>query len=469
MSIRLAGFHVRRIGQHACGTYCARAATTPRRSLLTLAIETSCDDTSVAILERRDHRNGIVTAKLHFHERITANSDKYRGIHPIAALESHQRCLGPLVEKALAHLPKYSDGDKVPGSTEIIWGSRDGELRKKPDFVSVTRGPGMRSNLSVGINLAKGLALAWNVPLIGVHHMQAHALTPRLMTSMSTETSRISPGYPFLSLLVSGGHTMLLSTSGLVDHSILATCNDIAIGDFLDKAARMIVPPDQLSSPYGASLEAYAFPDGRHDYSPPRNREEELKPRSSPWKWKLSPPLSESKGNRSSRRMEYSFSGLLTAVQRALGPAHQAGANEHELISMADEERRYLAQEVQRLVFEHLCGRVLLHLSSLDATSRASVKTLVVSGGVAANKFLRHVLRSMLDAQGYTAIVLICPPIEYCTDNAAMIAWAGCEMWRAGYRSDLAIEPIRKWVLDSSIESGGIRETSGWSQMSTLR
>ncbi|KAK4973299.1 Mitochondrial tRNAs modification protein, partial [Elasticomyces elasticus] len=146
---------------------------------------------------------------------------------------------------------------------------------KRPDFVSVTRGPGMRSNLAVGLDTAKGLALAWDVPLLAVHHMQAHALTPRLVSALATKDdfgdATVTPAFPFLTLLVSGGHTMLLSSTSLVEHKILAETNDIALGDCLDKAARAILPLGFLealpaNTPFGCALELFAFPGGASDY-----------------------------------------------------------------------------------------------------------------------------------------------------------------------------------------------------------
>lgn len=435
-----------------------------RRGLLTLAIETSCDDTSVAVLERRDHGSGPVTAQLHFHDKVTANNEAYGGIHPIVALESHQASLGALVRRAVTYLPRFSDGDRVPASMDILWGSEDGQLRRKPDLIAVTRGPGMRSNLSVGLGVAKGLAVAWNVPMVGVHHMQAHALTPRLVTALAETPAQLSPQFPFLSLLVSGGHSMLISSEGLVEHRILASTGDIAIGEYLDKSARLVVPPKLLTAPYGRALERLAFPDGEasYQYNPPKNRGEELERRQSEWGWSLGPPLGESRGGRSGRRMEYSFSGLLTAVQRATGAVPRSPADsETGPRNLCHTERQVLAVEVQRVAFEHLCGRLLLHLRDLTPAARQQVKTVVVSGGVAANKFLRHVMRSMLDVQGFSDISIVFPPIEFCTDNAAMIAWAGSEMYIAGWQSDLTIGPVRKWSLDPRAEDGGILGVSG--------
>jgi len=428
-------------------------ATTARRNLLTLAIETSCDDTSVAVLEKYDspHNNEHgPAAALHFHEKVTANSSVHKGIHPIVALESHQSELGPLVQKAILSLQNW-----------------------KPDFISVTRGPGMRSNLSVGLDTAKGLSAAWRIPIVGVHHMQAHALTPRLMSALessSATTNAPSPGFPFLSLLVSGGHSMLVNSVSLTHHTTLATTHDISLGDCLDKAARAILPASLLSPPYGRALEHFAFPAGESDYhySAPKNREQELQRRKTPYGWALGPPLAETKGGRSSKKMAYSFSGLLSGVVRTLQFARdphtgslvkEPRAAEPELL-----ERREMAREIMRVAFEHLASRVTLYLSSLSDQDAASINTLVVSGGVASNLFLRHVLRKFLDIRGFGHVQLRVPPVEFCTDNAVMIAWAGMEMFEAGYASDLFIRPLKTWSMDFTEGDTGILGVDGWTE-----
>lgn len=416
----------------------ARCFAGSTRPIVTLAIETSCDDTCVAVAESTDSLPcGL---KVHFHEKITANNDAYNGIHPLVALQSHQANLAPLVQKALSSAPR-------------------------PDFVSATRGPGMRSNLSVGLNIAKGVALGLNVPLIGVHHMQAHALTPRLVHAME-HCGHIKPAFPFLSVLISGGHTLLINSTGLVEHAILAETKDIALGDCLDKAARAILPLEAQRAPYGRALEDFAFPEGlsTYDYVPPARRQEELERRQTRWTWSLAPPLANSKsGEKTSKRMAYSFAGLLSAVQRFT--SDNSAFNDHQksetrqCTGMSTEERRDMAREVQRLAFEHVASRILLHLSSGSAPD---VKTVVVSGGVASNSFLRHVFRAFLDIRGHSDIAIEFPPVSLCTDNALMIAWTGLEMYRAGYRSSLNIEPLRKWSMDCNADDGGIIGAGGW-------
>jgi N6-L-threonylcarbamoyladenine synthase len=431
-----------------------RVHTAWRPGLSTLAIETSCDDTSVALLElQADDASGTNHQKLRtnvvYHERITANNTAYNGIHPLIALHSHQTSLGGLVADALA---KYNGA--------------------KPTFVSATRGPGMRSNLTVGLSLAKGLALAWGVPLIGVHHMQAHALTPRLCSTLESlpdlyqgpwEPTTLQPSFPYLSVLASGGHTMLIKSTGLTDHQILATTNDIAIGDCIDKAARAILPPDVMKPPYGKALEDFAFPNGPADYNytAPATRGEELTRRPTKWDWSLGVPLAER-----GRRMAFSFSGLLTSIERLM----RQKAQTETLEPISTEERRDLARETLRVSFEHLASRILLYLedtigcnaekSGLDASEK--IDTVVVSGGVASNRYLRHLLRAMLDARGYSHIKVAFPPPSLCTDNALMIAWAGMEMYTSGYQSTFDVTPIRKWSMDKRAEDGGILGAEGW-------
>lgn len=411
------------------------------RRLTTLAIETSCDDTSVAVAELTPaSSNGRL--KVHFHKKVTANNNAFTGIHPLVALQSHRRSLAPLVQAALKVAPP-------------------------PDFISVTRGPGMRSNLAVGLDTAKGLSLGLNVPLLSVHHMQAHALTPRLVHAMeSGHRDALKPTFPFLTVLASGGHTTLINSESLTKHTILAETHDIALGDCLDKAARAILPPDSLCTPYAGAMERFAFPRGSDDYSytAPARRQEELEHRKTQWNWSIAPPFSESKGgNKTSRRMEFSFAGLLSSVERLMARRVDSEGRLTTELRLAEDvslaERREMAREVQRVTFEHLVSRVMLHLSS---NASANVYAIVVSGGVASNEFLRHVMRGMLDARGYRSIALEFPPVELCTDNALMIAWAGLEMWNDGYRSTLDVEPIRKWSMDPAAEDGGILGVGGW-------
>ena len=326
------------------------------------------------------------TCALHFHEKITANNSDYGGVHPIKSLESHQENLALLINKAISALPNLpnTNGDNPPDPARTL------ALRKlKPDFISVTRGPGMRSSLATGLDTAKGLSTAWQIPLLAVHHMQAHALTPRLVFSLSS-LSTPSPTFPFLTLLISGGHTLLLHSKSLTSHPLLASTTDIALGDCIDKIARLLLPPQLLSTTkeimYGRLLEHFAFPPSsshpiEYNYIAPTTRAQEIarKP-SEKYGWSLVPPLAETRSGHKSRSMEFTFSGLESAVKRIC---------ESKGKEMEEEERRELARESMRIAFEHLASRVGWALRDLDEKAEG-VKTLVVSGGVASNGFLRH-------------------------------------------------------------------------------
>lgn len=410
---------------------------------MTLAIETSCDDTCVAVLEKHPSSG----ATLHFNGKVTSDSRQFGGVHPAVAVAGHTQHLGPLLQKAITHLPSPL---------------------AKPDFVTVTRGPGMAQNLAAGLNTAKGLALAWDVPLLGVNHMQAHALTPRLVTALSAGQSRPygpAPSFPFLSLLVSGGHTMLVLSESLTVHRILVpNLSGLAVGDMLDKTARLLVPQEILdtlpNTMYAAALEPFAFPASSPSspaYNPPPTRRDEiaplpvLSPSSGEVITTLTPPLS------TSRRLAYDFTGLGTQVSRLVTSDP----------SLPLDSRRALAAATMRLAFEHLATRILLCLAGEAGHAMgeklAGVRTLVVSGGVARNEFLRTVLRSMLDSRGYgeDRMEIVAPPGELCTDNAAMIAWTGLEMWEAGWRTGLDVMALRKWPVDPDVE-GGILGVQGW-------
>ena len=422
-----------------------------RRPLLTLAIETSCDDTCVAILEKYNGENptqgngsiSLTQAKLHFHEKITANNTGHGGIHPLEALDSHREHLAKLIAKSVDALPVAHE-QATP--SKILYG-HDGNSRKKPDFVSVTRGPGMRSNLSCGLDTAKGLATAWSVPMVGVHHMQAHALTPRLVHALeSSPEVEASPAFPFLNLLVSGGHTMLLRSDSLTSHSILANTVDIAIGDCLDKCGRSILPQSILSTTtdtsYGKHLSSYAFPDQSLYpiyYPIPSTRGSELDKPPNEYNWSFQLPLART------RDLAFSYAGISSHLDRLI--ASRGGGTQ-----LSDDERLALARAVLGTAFEHLVSRICLALQSLSSKSSASSPSpLVVSGGVAANSYLRYFLRATLDARGFEHIKLVFPPVDLCTDNAAMIAWAGMEMYEAGWRTDLGVGAVRKWSLSDDV------------------
>lgn len=360
--------------------------------------------------------------------------------------------------------------------------------------------------------------------------MQAHALTPRLVAALQPSgqvtsagglswnifrsnngpgPSSNSPDFPFLSVLVSGGHTLLIHSTSLTDHSILASTSDIAIGDCLDKIARVVLPANLLTTPegtmYGALLEKFAFPEmvkeevlqeddieedvdyddcekykspyfledrpakdygeenaaaQAYAYTAPKSRGEEHTKRVTEWGWGFSPPLANSAGGLKSKSMEFSFTGLVTAVERvvrfsmdkATGKLSKA---ERAASDITEGERRAIAREAMRAAFEHLTGRVVMGLEEIkakDPEAAKSITSIVVSGGVAANGYLRHIIGRMLTERGYPNMRLIFPPASLCTDNAAMIGWAGIEMFKAGHTDTLSIRALRKWPLDQLLQ-----------------
>jgi N6-L-threonylcarbamoyladenine synthase len=460
------------------------AKCSSRRNLLTLAIETSCDDTAVSVLEKTSSK-----ATIHFNSKITSDNRAYGGVYPIAAHESHQKTLATLVNAALRSLPPEPLATAHLGSAVWVKGTDGTVLRKKPDFVTATRGPGMRASLITGVDTAKGLAVAWQVPFLGVNHMQAHALTPRLVSALEyTSTSSTGdgnnvgesehrdsfkfagcPAFPYLSLLVSGGHTMLVLSKRLCDHEILSQTADIAIGDMLDKSARDILPREIIKSSgsvmYGRTLEHYAFADmstSSNDYgytSPMSNglaiRKSSLQ-RDNPetqHDWSVSQPLLHPSPGVTPDQLaaKLSFSGIGSSVKSII--TRNPG--------MDDAERRLLAREAMRTAFEHLGSRTLMALPKLLARG-LQIDTLVTSGGVASNQYLKHILRVLLDSNGYKTMKLVFPPPMFCTDNAAMIAWAGIEMWEAGYRTELSAMAVKQWAIDPKANDGGILGIGGW-------
>ena len=333
--------------------------------------------------------------------------------------------------------------------------------------------------------------------------MQAHALTPRLVSALDTYsalgntstldakplidgTGTLAPAFPILSVLASGGHTILINSTSLTDHSILGSTDDIAVGECLDKVARVVLPSQILQSAkstmYGALLEAFAFPQHTHHstlpgpkrelsgsiaktylaehgyvhewYTPPTNNEIAIEKSKTRWGWSINQPLTKTGGGNKINTMGMSFSGLMTSVERLVkyptdpdtGKLSKEPRNAQDIPL---EERRDMALGVQRAAFEHIASRLVLALQLTSKSTGSSKKPAVVmAGGVASNAFLRHILASTLCMHGFGDVELFFPPPKYCTDNAAMIGWTGIEMFEAGYTDPLSIRAIRKWPLD---------------------
>ncbi|KUI57219.1 tRNA N6-adenosine threonylcarbamoyltransferase, mitochondrial [Cytospora mali] len=425
-----------------------------RSTFYTLGIETSCDDTCVALLRKKESGTTVL-----FHERITCANKQHEGIHPLEAVESHTRNLPKLIEKALRYVGKEYGRRFVPPKTDSTMASPPGapNVLYRPDLIAVTRGPGMKACLSIGISMAKALSVALSVPLIGVHHMQAHALTPHMEAEFTRGSGGKAslPEYPFLTLLVSGGHTMLVYTTSSVDHRILAStqrgcvnpqekASHVAIGDMLDKCARVIVPEAAIPSwetvVYAQTLEHFVMNTKYCSsmdwaYNAPEKRQNEIEIYQSKAGWVLPPPL------RLSREMKFDFSGLGGMVRSIM----------QDKPDMPRVERAELGYHTMRLAFEHLGSRVILAMEN-DAELLANPpKHLILSGGVASNKFLRKVISKMLKARGFGDTEVTAPAPKWCTDNAAMIAYAGTEMYRSGWTTDNAFLPKSEWPIEQII------------------
>ena len=324
--------------------------------MLILGIETSCDETAAAVVKdgRQILSNVILSQNIH---------QIYGGVVPELASRDHIRKLLPMVEQAMA-------------SAALQGSDLDG--------VAYTAGPGLIGALLVGATLATGLALGWRRPAIPVHHMEAHLLAPLL------EDDR--PEFPFVALLVSGGHTMLVQVQGVGRYRLLGQTLDDAAGEAFDKTAKMLGLP-YPGGPQLARLAGHGRPDR---FIFPR-------------------PMLQRAG------LEFSFSGLKTAVvlkARELA----AGA------ALGESDRVDLANSFQEAVVD------LLVAKSARAMEHTGMKRLVVAGGVGANQRLRQRLRDELTARGCRVYY---PRSEFCTDNGAMVALAGSMRFAAadlGYR-----------------------------------
>ncbi|KAH8107829.1 glycoprotease family-domain-containing protein [Cristinia sonorae] len=363
-----------------------------RRHFTVLALESSADDTCAAVVtsDRRILSNVVV--KQH------KEHEKYGGIHPFVAIEAHQRNMPGAVRRAL-------DEAKM-NVTDV-------------DGIAFTRGPGMGGCLSVNANAAKTLAAALNKPLVGVHHMQAHALTP-LLTSPPDQI----PKYPFLTLLISGGHTLLLLARSPTSFETLATTNDESIGQTFDSVSKLLQIPWSSLGP-GDALEKFCLtsPD-LHDTPPV-----------------ITPPFPRPMP----KRLQFSYACLHSHVERYVATKDAP---------LGNEERLALARAFQRAAVGQLEEKVLMGLERCQEMG-VSVGHLVVSGGVASNMFLRERLRICLDlfSKKHSPIRLVFPPPSLCTDNAVMIAWASMHRFLAGDYDDYSVTLRSKWKIEDLLKT----------------
>ena len=336
-----------------------------------LGIETSCDETGVAIYSTDD---GLVANRLHSQVDLHA---RYGGVVPEIASRDHIRRLLPLVAEALAEAGL-----------------------DRPDAVAYTAGPGLVGALMVGSGVATGLAAGWDCPVIAVHHMEGHLLAPMLEDP--------PPDYPFLALLVSGGHTMLIRVDRLGVYRLLGTTLDDAVGEAFDKTAKIL----GLGYPGGPALAALAESGDDGAYALPR------------------PMLGKD-------NLDFSFSGLKTAVMLRVREVEAAGCLEAE--------RANIAASFQRAAIDSLVGK------ALRAAARESLARIVIAGGVGANRLLRSEIARRFSGEVYY------PRLDFCTDNGAMIAVAGA-LRRADADSAGELIARARWALEA-LDPPGARAT----------
>ncbi len=332
-----------------------------------LGIETSCDETGVALYSTE---HGLVADALHSQVDLHA---MYGGVVPEIASRDHIRCLLPLIQQVL----EQAGIDR-------------------PDAIAYTAGPGLVGALMVGSGMANGLGLAWNCPVIPVHHMEGHLLAPMLDDQ--------APEFPYLALLVSGGHTMLIAVRGLGEYDLLGTTLDDAVGEAFDKSAKLL----GLGYPGGPALAALAESGDETAFALPR-------------------PMLNRPG------LDFSFSGLKTAVMLVVRNAIEEGS--------IDARRADIAASFQRAAVDTLVGRVL------QAARREQLNRVVIAGGVGANKLLRKELAERFDGDVYY------PRMAFCTDNGAMIAVAGA-MRLADAQGAGDIRAQARWPLDELARPG---------------
>ena len=343
-----------------------------------LGLETSCDETAASVVRRHPDGSGeilsdVVLSQLDLHAAFGV-------VVPELAARSHVTTLDRLVKQAL---------DESAVKLADI------------DAVAVTSGPGLIGGLMVGLMTAKAIAMAARKPFIGINHLEGHALTARLTDNVA---------FPYLLLLVSGGHTQIVLVKGVNDYERWGTTIDDALGEAFDKTAKLL----GLGYPGGPAVEKAAL-------------EGEAK------RFRLPVPM------RKDPRLDFSFSGLKTAVRQMA--EEQAPLSQQ---TIAD-----LCLAFQTSVTASLDDRISMALERFTERFGAESRpALVVAGGVAANKAIRVTLEARTAKAGFR---FIAPPLHLCTDNAAMIAWAGAERLAAGLGTDeLNLAPRSRWPLDQA-------------------
>ena len=335
-----------------------------------LGIETSCDETGIAIY---DDEQGIMAHRLY--SQIAVHAD-YGGVVPELASRDHIRKTIPLIKEVLA------DANLTPQDL---------------DGVAYTAGPGLVGALLVGCSIGRSLAYGWGLPAVPVHHMEGHLLAPMLEDN--------APEFPFIALLVSGGHTMLVRVDGIGHYQLLGESVDDAAGEAFDKTAKLL----GLDYPGGPALSKMA--EG-----------------GDPKRFKFPRPMTNKHG------LDFSFSGLKTfAANTVRSEADEQGVN-------SEQTKADIAYAFQDAVIDTLA------IKCRRALQQCNLKRLVIAGGVSANTALREKLAEVMNKLGGEVFY---PRPEFCTDNGAMIAYAGLQRLKGETHTDLTFKAHPRWPLDS--------------------
>jgi N6-L-threonylcarbamoyladenine synthase len=343
------------------------------KPLTVLGIETSCDETAAAVL-RLDERGPCVLSDIVLGQ--AAQHAPYKGVVPEIAARAHVEGLDGAIAAAMR--------DAALGFADL-------------DGVAATAGPGLVGGVMVGLLAGKAIALAHNKPLIAVNHLEGHALSPRLAEGGAT--------FPYLLLLVSGGHCQFIAVMDVGVYRRYGSTMDDALGEAFDKLAKLL----DLGFPGGPLVEKAAQKGYSKRFSLPR-------------------PLLGREG------CDFSFAGLKTACVREV----------ERLGALTEQDKADLCASFQAAVCDILEDRTRNAMRMFDTVWGAKGR-LVVAGGVASNQVIRSLLEALGEERGYD---FVAPPLRWCTDNAAMIALAGAERLRLGFSDDLSFPARPRWPLD---------------------
>ena len=345
-----------------------------KKKPIILGIESSCDETAAAIVQENDKDSPVILSNI-----VSSQTDVHKefgGVVPELAARSHIEKIDLIAKKAI---------------------DESGIKLENLDAVAATAGPGLIVCLSVGLSFGKTVASSLNKPFIAVNHLEGHALSPKLNSSLS---------YPYLLLLISGGHTQFLSVQGLSKYKRLGTTIDDAVGEAFDKTAKLL----GIEFPGGPQIEEYAK---KGDFK----------------KYELPKPIIHKGG------CNLSFAGLKTAVLKI---AKQI---------KTDQEKYDLAASFQKTVEEILYKKSKVAFEEFKKINGDKNNTFVVAGGVAANKKIREVLTNLCKEENFNPVF---PPINLCGDNAAMIAMVGLEKFKLKQFSNLDFPAKPRWPLDEN-------------------